>query len=90
MLKLSWYIKLKLLFVICVVCESDMQQYHICGVMVGVLTSNAGQTNNYKIGVCCFSSKYTALRRKSKDWLAGNQDNVAEWADMSISGLLFQ
>jgi hypothetical protein len=45
-------------WVICVVCESDMQQYHICGVMVGVLTSNAGQTNNYKIGVCCFSSKY--------------------------------
>jgi hypothetical protein len=32
----------------------------------------------------------TALRRKSKDWLDRNQDNVSEWNDMSISGLLFQ
>jgi hypothetical protein len=28
--------------------------------------------------------------RKSKDWLAQNQDNLSEWGDMSISGLLFQ
>jgi len=28
--------------------------------------------------------------RKSKDWLAWNQDNVSEWCDMSIHGLLFQ
>ena len=28
--------------------------------------------------------------RKSKDWLAHNQDNVSEWGDMSIRGLLFQ
>jgi hypothetical protein len=28
--------------------------------------------------------------RKSKDWLARNQDNVSEWGDMSIRGLLFQ
>ena len=32
----------------------------------------------------------TALRRKSKDWLAWNLDNVSEWGDMSICGLLFQ
>jgi len=25
----------------------------------------------------------TALRRKSKDWLAWNQDNVSMWGDMS-------
>jgi len=31
-----------------------------------------------------------ALRRKSKDWLARNQDNVSEWGDMSIRGLMFQ
>ena len=49
-----------------------------------------GQTNDYKIGICCFSAKYTALRRKSKDWLARNQDNVFEWGDMTIRGLLFQ
>jgi len=27
--------------------------------------------------------------RKNKDWLALNQDNVSEWGDMSIHGLLF-
>jgi hypothetical protein len=32
----------------------------------------------------CFSAKHTALRRKSKEWLARNQDNVSEWDDMSI------
>ena len=53
--------------------------------MVNVLTSSAvdrgfeprsGQTKDYKIGVCCFSAKNAALRRKSKDWLARNQNNV--------------
>jgi hypothetical protein len=67
--------------------------------MVRVLASSAvergfelrlGQTNNYKIGICCFSAKHAALRRKSKDWLAWNQDNVSEWGDMSTCGLLFQ
>ena len=30
-----------------------------------------GQTKDYKIGICCFSTKHAALRRKSKDWLGG-------------------
>jgi hypothetical protein len=47
-------------------------------------------TNDYKIGICCFSAKHAALRKKSKDRLARNQDNVFEWGDMSIHGLLFQ
>ena len=38
----------------------------------------------------CFSAKHATLRRKSKDWLARNQDNVSEWGDMSIHRLLFQ
>jgi hypothetical protein len=42
-----------------------------------------GQTKDYKIGVCPFSAKHTALRRKSKDGLAGNQDNMSQWSDMS-------
>ena len=67
--------------------------------MVSVLASSAidrgfdprsGQTKDYKIGICCFSAKQAALRRKSKDCLARNQDNVSEWGDMSIRGLLFQ
>ena len=67
--------------------------------MVSVLTSSAvdrgfeprsGQTKDYKIGVCCFSAKHAALRRKSNDWLARNQNNVSESGDMSIRALLFQ
>ena len=50
----------------------------------------SGQTKDYKIGICCFSAKYTALKRKSKDWLDRNQDNVSEWSNISIHGLLFQ
>ena len=50
----------------------------------------SGQSKDYKIGICYFSAKYAALRRKSKDWLARNQENVSDWADMSIRGLLFQ
>ena len=38
------------------------------------------QTEDFKIGNSCFSSKHAALRRKSKDWLARNQDNVSESA----------
>jgi hypothetical protein len=58
--------------------------------MVSVLASSAidlvfeprlGQTKDYKIGICCFSAKHAALRRKSKDWLTRN---VSEWSDMSI------
>jgi hypothetical protein len=39
---------------------------------------------------CCFSAKHVALRRKSNDWLAQNQNNVSEWNDMSTCGLLFK
>jgi hypothetical protein len=46
-----------------------------------------GQVKYYQICICCFSSKHSALRRKSKDWLARNQDNVSVWGDMSIHGL---
>ena len=36
------------------------------------------------------ASKHAALRRKSKDCLAQNQNNVSEWSDISTHGLLFQ
>ena len=53
----------------------------------------SGQTKDYKIGIFCFSVKYAALRRKSKDWLALNQYNVSKWDDnmtlMSINILLY-
>ena len=65
--------------------------------MVSVLASSAidcgyeprsCQTKEYKIGICCFSTKNAALRRKSKDWLARNQNNVSEWSDISTHCLL--
>jgi hypothetical protein len=67
--------------------------------MVSVLTSSAvdrgfeprsGQTKDYTIGICCFSAKHAALRRKRKEWLGRNQNNVSEWGDISTRGLLFQ
>jgi hypothetical protein len=76
-----------------------MRCNHISGVMVSVFASSAvdhrfesrlGQTKDYKIGICCFSAKHAALRRKSKDWMAWNQDNVSEWGDRFICRLLFQ
>jgi hypothetical protein len=35
------------------------------------------------IGICCFSAKNAALRRKSKKWLAQNRDNVSGWGNKS-------
>jgi len=40
--------------------------------------------------MCCFSARNAELRRKNKDWLVRDQDNVSKWGDMSIRGLLFQ
>ena len=71
---------------------------YIGGVMFSVLALNvvdrvfelwSGQTKDYAICISWFSAKYAAFRRKSKHWLARNQDNVSDWGDMSICGLLF-
>jgi hypothetical protein len=50
----------------------------------------SGQTKVYKIGILCFSSKHEALKRKSKDCLVLNQDNVSELSNMTTLRLLFQ
>jgi len=42
---------------------------------------------DHKIDICCVSAKHAALRRKSKDLFAQNQDNVSECGYMSIRGL---
>ena len=64
-----------------------MKRNCIGGVMVSVLASGtvdrgfeplSSQTKDYKIGICCHSTKHTALRRKSKNWLVRNQDNALE------------
>ena len=70
----------------------------ISGIIVSVLASSAvdcgfeprsGKTKDYKIGICCISAKLAALRRKSKDWMARNRNDVANWSNMSTRGLLF-
>ena len=75
---------------------TNIRENRIGGIMVSVIASSAvdrgfeprsGQTKDYKIGICYFSAKYAALRRKSKDWLAWNQNNVSEWSNMSTSEL---
>jgi hypothetical protein len=57
----------------------------VCG-----FESQLGQTKDYNIGICCFSAKLAELRRKSKEGLAWNQDNVSELSNMSTPGRLFQ
>jgi hypothetical protein len=37
-----------------------------------VFEPHSDQTKDHKIGICCFSAKQAALRRKSKDRLAWN------------------
>jgi len=59
------------------------QKHRIGDVMVSALASSAidrgfepwsGQTKDYTIGMCCFSAKYAALRRKSKDWFGSESE----------------
>ena len=60
------------------------------GVLYRGFESGLGQTKDYKIGICCFSAKNAALRRKNQDWLGRNQDNLSEWSYMCTGGLLIQ
>jgi len=71
----------------------------IDGEMASVLVSSAvdrgiethsGHTKDIKIAICCFTAKHASLWKKSKDWFGRNQDNVSDWGDMLIRGLLFQ
>ena len=55
-----------------------------------VFEPRSGQTKDYGISMFCFFAKHASLRSKNKDWLARNQNNVSEWSDMFICGLLFQ
>jgi hypothetical protein len=52
--------------------------------------SDQVQPNTIKLLSAAFSVKYTALRGKSKYWLAQNQVWISKWMAMSICGLLFQ
>ena len=75
---------------ICVdmICASPYDNHkcwnRISGVMVSILALCAvdrgfeawlNQTNDYKIGICCFHAKHATLRSKKTDCLAPNQNN---------------
>jgi len=73
--------------------------YRIGVVLASILASGAGdegyesqlgETNDYILGMCCFSANRAASREQSEYRLGRNQDNVSEWGAMSIRGLLFQ
>ena len=66
--------------------------------MVSVLASSAvdrgfeprsGQTKNNDIGIYYFSAKHVSLRRKSKDWLARNQDKCPNGATCLSADVFF-
>ena len=54
--------------------------------VVRVFETRSSQTKDF-IKLIFVASR---LSRKSKDWLAPNQDNMSEWGDISIRRLLFQ
>ena len=66
--------------------------------MVSVLASSAvdrgfelwlGQTKDYKICICCFSSMCALLWDKNKDWMTRNRVNASEWRYMCIECTFF-
>jgi hypothetical protein len=46
-------------------------------VVSGTFNRGFDQATDYKMCISRFSAKQAALRRKSKDWLGQNQDNVS-------------
>ena len=67
-----------------------MVSIHASGAVVCGFEPNRIKPKTIKLGFSCFSAKHVALRRKSKDWMARNQNNVSQWGNMSTRGLLFQ
>ena len=79
-------------------CLFQLQRNRIGDVLVSVVAPSvvdrgfqprSGQATDCEIGICCFSAKHASLKRKSKDWLARNQNNVSKWSNMATRGLLF-
>ena len=74
----------------------ELYQDRIGGIMVSMLDLSvvdrgfepwSGKSKDYTIDIGWFSTKQTALRIKSKDWLAWNQNNVFKWSDCCFSEL---
>ena len=55
----------------------------MCARLLLIMGSSSSRVKTKtKVGIRCFSAKHVALRSKSKDWLAWNQNNVSEWSDI--------
>ena len=54
----------------------------VSSVVDHVFEPQSGQPKDYEIGICCFSAKYAALRSKSSNWLARNQNNVSDMSPL--------
>ena len=73
-----------------VLAQSGVDRVFIGGVMVSVLAQSGvdrvfepqlDQTKDYRNGIVYLSVRHAALKRKSKDCIVPNQDNVSKWGD---------
>ena len=72
---ISWFLQSNLIYQsVCTVKHSLSEPHQWRRSWVRALV---GSNQRQKIGICCFSAKHAALRRKNKDWLVRNQDNVS-------------
>jgi hypothetical protein len=69
--------------------------YNLCNIKLGLVSSAVdrgfeswlGQTEDYKIGICCFSAKHAALRRKKSvilNWEQKHEEWVSDCCLMPI------
>jgi hypothetical protein len=75
------------LFIQVPVISKESKQSCICLLEVLILSLSMILILDFRIVQAVW---YFLLSRKSKYWLTPNQDNVSEWGDMSMHGLLFQ
>jgi len=83
---LAYFGIIQQLFVLCSSLRDLQKTNRIGGVMVrrarlecgrSWVPAPVGSIQTVKL-ICCFSAKHAALRRKSKNWLARNLNNVSE------------
>jgi hypothetical protein len=68
--------------------RSLVTRNYIGGVMNRVLAPSAVYRGfePWSVQIYFYSAKHAALRSKSKDWLARNQNNVLKWLNCVIMG----
>ena len=69
--------------------RSSLSHYYLYQTTSCLFKPRLSQTKYYELGICCFSTKHSVLRRTSKDWLGRNKKNVSEWREVSIINCCF-